>query len=197
MSRTPVYERDVVAVFRDRGAVQGVLRALRGLGIPDGSIRINRERDEVASLRGEMREEMDQTVTGPGVGPFTKEVRRSIERMVPLCAAIGAVVLLPLAFLPIHLHWAARLVLAAVVGAMAGAAYGFVLGGGFGMKPRTTRLAAERGVTISVRAANPDQAERVVEEMRRYDPIRVDLTTPEGDPTAMATTEEEERADTG
>ncbi|HJP64702.1 MAG TPA: hypothetical protein VKA30_00190 [Actinomycetota bacterium] len=196
MSRDPIYERDVVGVFRDRAGAERAVAALRQAGMGSATIRIDRERDEVTSLRGEMREEVDQMVTGPGVGGVTKEAQRTLARTVPLFAAIGAVVLLPLAFLPIDLHWAARLILAALVGAVAGSVYGFVVGGGLGMKRPTASLAAERGVTVAVRAANPDEAERVVDEMKRLDPIRVDLTTLEGDPTAMATTEEEQ-AETG
>jgi hypothetical protein len=164
-------------------------------GIQRDSIRIGGGRDDVISLRGEMREEMDETLMGPGpVGPFTKEMRRRLAWLVPACALAGAIVLLPLAFLPVHLSLVLRLIIAAVVGAAAGATIGFVLGGGSGMKPRTTRLAAERGVTVAVRSGDPDQAAWAVEEMKRHDPIRVDLTTPLGQPTAMATTEERRTA---
>ncbi|MFN2590969.1 MAG: hypothetical protein ABR518_09395 [Actinomycetota bacterium] len=194
MARKPIHERDTVGVFHDRRDAEEAAEAAERAGVPPEQIRIDDPADEVTSLRGEMREEIDQTMVGPGVGPITKEARRRLLKLVPLTALAGAILVLPAAFLPIDMSLTARLLIAAAVGVTAGATLGLVLGGGLGMWDRRgpgSKLAAERGTTVGIKTSGPRQAGDVVERIEGEDPIRVDLTTSERGPTGVAATEEE------
>src|ERR671919_2154539 len=73
--------------------------------------------DRRGALRGEMADELESTVAGPGsVGPFTKSMSKSLVRWVPLGALLGAIggLLLGLAPWPGGLDLGARLVLGVV-----------------------------------------------------------------------------------
>jgi len=183
---------DVLAVVRDERTAADVAREAARITGSVGGIQVGIGQDQVASLRAEMREEVANTIVGPGnIGPFTKEMSKRMAWLVPVCAAVGAVVVLPLGLLPWPGPLWVRLVIAAVVGAFAGATLGFVLGGGLGPRPPEELLAAERGVTVRIRVGSERDAERVVAAVARHDPIRIDLVTSRGEPEGALTTEEE------
>lgn len=181
---------EVVAVFRDersaRAAADAATDALRG------TARVGEERDEVTSLKAEMREEMQHTAAGAGnVGPFTKEMTKGIAVGVPLATVIGAVLAAPLAFIPLmSIGFGLRLVIAVLVGATAGATVGF-MAGGFAAKGPAVQLAAERGITVAIDVRTPEEIELVTEVMQRHSPIRIDLTTAEGNAVSTLATEED------
>lgn len=179
----------VLGVFRDARAARAAADAAAGVaGRPTRT-----GQDEVASLQAEMREELDNSIVGAGnVGPFTKEMTKGLVIGTLLGLVVGFVVTVPLGFVPLgSIGLFPRLLIAAVVGGFAGATMGFVTGGGFGAKGPAQPMAAERGTTVSVAVASAEEATKVAEAMRGHDPIRIDLTTAEGEPIGVVTTEEE------
>ncbi len=194
MSERGASDDEVVAVFRDQPTAAAAADAVQRTGVEPGRIRVGEERDEVASLRGEMREEMEHTVAGPGnVGPFTKEMAKGTLAGVAAATVAGAVLALPLALIDVGgLALSARLVIAAVVGAVGGATLGFVLGGGFGAKGPDEQLAVERGVVVGVRLDGREQAEQVTAALKEQQPIRLDVVSGDGQPIQTVTTEEEQ-----
>lgn len=180
----------VLGVFRDARTARAAADAAAGVaGRPSRT-----GQDEVASLQAEMREELDNSIVGAGnVGPFTKEMTKGLVIGTLLGVVVGFVVTVPLGLVPLgSIGLFPRLLIAAVVGGFAGATMGFVTGGGFGAKGPAQPMAAERGTTVSVPVASAEEATKVAEAMRGHDPIRIDLTTAEGEPIGVVTTEEEE-----
>ena len=105
---------------------------------------------------------------------------------------LGALLIAPLGFLRFADEpLLARLVMAALVGAGAGATLGFVLGGSLRSKGSSTRLAAERGVVVSIDLPDRAEAERVAAVLEDRQPVRVDSLLPDGQPADTLTTEEE------
>jgi hypothetical protein len=186
----------IVAVFRDTEAAERAARVAEEAGVDRADITVGAADDEVASLRGEMREEINLSVTAPGnVGPFTKEMTKTMAWGVPVFTVIGALVLLPFGFIPFgDLSLPTRLVIAAVCGAFGGATYGFVAAGGVAHgdeeRPGGTSLAAERGVVVGVRAPDPALLDEVGRRLAGADPIRVDLVSDAGAPEGTVATED-------
>ena len=189
-------EQSLIGVFRDDEAARAAADAAAQAGIDRSRIRLGQKADEVAALRGEMSEELGNTVAGPGnVGPFTKEMTKGIRVAAPLATLAGAVLALPLAFLPLpygDLNLVARLVIAAAVGAAAGGTLGLILGGGLAAKGPGEQLASERGVTLAISSEDPAELDRVAQALRQRDPIRLDVIGSDGQPAGTVTTEEDE-----
>ena len=188
--------RRLVAVFESEATARAAAGALRDAGIATDN---DTASDEVASLRGEMSEEMQHTIVGPGnFGPFTKEMTRGIVKGTILWTFVGAIVGLPFGlidFLTLSLGF--RLGIAAAVGALMGAGVGFYAGGAFrwnrdvGGDAVTKQLAAERGVTLGVWADSDPEVERAAQVLEDFNPIRLDRVTPEGHALRTVTTEED------
>lgn len=184
---------EVIAVFRDQGAARAAADAA-SRAVSGAKPRVGGEGDDVASLKGEMREEMQHTVAGAGnAGPFTKEMTKGLSVGTLGGSLIGVVLGVALGFIP----WGSiglgpRLIIGAIVGAAAGATIGFVTGGGLAAKGPAEPLAAERGTTVTIDVRTPEEIERVSEALRGHDPIRIDVATAEGDAVSTVTTEEEE-----
>ena len=188
-------EQNLIGVFRDERAAREAADAAAEAGVDRSRIRIGERGDQVASLRGEMSEEMGNTVAGPGnVGPFTKEASKGIAVTTPVATVAGAVLALPLALLPIpfgDLGLGVRLLIAAAVGAAAGATLGLVLGGGLAAKGPGEELAGERGVTLGISFDDTEEADRVARALSQRDPIRLDVMRDDGKPGPTVTTEED------
>jgi hypothetical protein len=177
-------DHKVVGVYRDRDEAEDAARAARQAGAREVSV--DAPEDEVTALRGEMREEAENSFMGPGnIGPFTKEMARQGFTGTFAGALVGALLALPVGLAADGLPLITRLIIAVCVGATAGA----LIGGGFFRVRRDARepLASEKGVTVG--AQGPPQA---VEAMEAEDPVRIDLTTVEGEPEETITTEEEQ-----
>jgi hypothetical protein len=190
----PTFENRVVGVFEDRGTAERAARAAqRAAGLSEGQVHIDAEPDERFALRGEMREEVDHTVAGPGpVGPYTKEMTKGLVRSHILWVPIGVVVGVALAFIPIgETSLGFRLVLWAIVGAIAAAVAALAIGGGLSAKGPREPMAAERGVTVGIMANGAEQARSAAEALSQHDPIRVDTGIAER-PTGMVTREPED-----
>lgn len=181
------HERRIVAAFDEEAKADEAARATQQLaGGEAADVAVGERRDEVASLQGEMREEMDNTIAGAGnVGPFTKEMTKGLTFGVALATPLGAVLALPLAFLPIlgDLHVLVRIAIVVAVGAFAGATLGFVLGGGMAQQAEEhgKKLGAERGPVVGVDVDDAD-AQAVARGMKEAGAVRVDEVGPGGEP---------------
>lgn len=186
--------KEIIGVFRDARAARAAADAASKVTSSHMTPRVGDAADDVASLKAEMREEMQHTTAGAGnVGPFTKEMTKGSSAGTLIGLVVGAVLALPLGFIEwLSLDLVPRLLIAAAVGAAAGATVGF-MAGGFTAKGPGQKLAAERGTTVTIDVRTPEEVEAVTAVMRRHDPIRIDLATTEGDAISTLTTEEEER----
>ena len=180
--------KKIVAVFPDATTADAVARDLRGAtGTADVKVATTESRQ--ASLRAEMREEVEHTVLGPGsVGPFTREQARSVAYWTVICTLVGAVVALPLAFLPfVDASIGMKVLVVALVGAACGATFGFLLGGRWGGEVATggeegPDLAAERGVSVSALVSG--DATGVISKVEARSPIRDDVLDVDDTPLA-------------
>ena len=153
LTSTP--EERIVAVFRDQAsAEQAADRARRSGG---ERVAVDDPDDDVRALVGEMREETAESWAGPSVAIYTPEMARHIPGPTAAAAAIGAVVALPMALVVGgNVSLVARLILAAICGAIAGGTIGFLAGGFLGARRRAVLdLAEERGVVVGVQGGNP------------------------------------------
>lgn len=186
---------EIIGVFGDPTTAGRVARRLEELGIPTGAVRVGDAESRVEAVKAEMREEVDNTIVGPGsLGPFTKEMTKGATRQGVAWTAALAVVgcLLALFDWPASdLSFGSRLAIAAAVGAATGATIGFVWGGARGAmrEPSGHRLAGERGVVVAAPVPGSKAAEAVA-IMRGGGPIRLDIGTPEGAPVATVETDE-------
>ena len=113
----------LVAVYDTRDAAATAARRAIEAGVSDEDVRLDDPRDHVASVEGEMRDEIVHTTAGPGaVGPFTEEVAEGMLLGIVVAGAIGLVLALPFAAIAISgiAVWT-RLLIVAIVGAVIGA----------------------------------------------------------------------------
>lgn len=185
--------KEIIGVFRDERTARAAAEAAAQVTSSSMTPRVGNAEDGVASLKAEMREEMQHTTAGAGnVGPFTKEMTKGLSTGTVVGLFVGAVLALPLGFIEwMSLGLVPRLLIAAAVGATAGATVGF-MAGGFTAKGPGMPMAAERGTTVTIDVRTPEEVEAVTAAMRRHDPIRIDLTTAEGNAISTLTNEEEE-----
>ncbi len=182
---------EIIGVFKTPGEAKAAADAVAGIA-RSSRPRVDDHDADVASLKAEMHEEINETVVGPGnIGPFTKEMRRGLVRGVVAGAVAGAVLALPIALIPwMSLEFGTRLVIAAIVGASAGATVGFMFGG-FTARGGDRRMAAEIGTTVVIDVRTPDEVEQVRMVMERHHPIRIDLATREGDAVENLSTDDQ------
>ena len=180
---------ELVGVFHDRAQAESAAEKARAIGTPGESIRVERQEDKVASLRGEMRDELERSWFSPQGGfMLTKRMIKGILAVSPFTVLAGVLLLLPFAFvswgsLPL---WG-RILLTSVIGATAGGTVGFIVGGGEAEKGAGAPLAAEHGVTVRVADAGAEVQQALVEA----EPLRLDVVTPDGTPLDSITSESE------
>lgn len=145
----------IVAVFPDQAAAERAAARARSCGGQD--VAIGDRDDDVRALVGEMREETSESWAGPSVAIYTPEMARHIPGPTAAFAAVGAVVALPLAFFNFgDVSLIARLIIAAVCGAVGGGTIGFLAGGFIGARRRAVLdLTEERGVVVGMRGGHP------------------------------------------
>jgi hypothetical protein len=172
-------EQRLVAVYDTPAAARAAAAELQRVGVDPYTIDVDSPADSVASVRGEMRAEVDDSFPGSSVpGVVTREMARGSVVGAVAGGAIGLALTLPFAAFEMgDLNIWARLLIVAIVGITVGLTLGWVVGGGFGAKRPEEPLAAERGVTLAV-PSNP--ATRTA--LLRTDPIRVDVVEPGGRP---------------
>jgi hypothetical protein len=175
----------IVATFRGPEEARRAVEAARRAGF---EVRPGDPVDRRGAIRGEMADELESTVAGPGsVGPFTKSMSKGLVRWVPLGTLLGALGGFLLGFLPWPggLDLGIKLVLGAVIGAFAGATAGFTAGGFVRPERREEDrrpLQAEAGSTVAVSVGDADEARRARGVLEEAKPVRIDETDSEGFP---------------
>jgi hypothetical protein len=193
--RERAHQHNVEATFSNERDARAAAETLRREF--DGNVTRDSALDERAALRAEMRDEVEATVVGPGnVGPFTKGMTRGIALWVPVGTLAGAVIGLALALLP----WASgmstvwRIVAGLVIGGVAGATAGFVIGGGF--RPRKegegAELASEDRPVVGFHTDDLATAERVERRLAEVGAERVGRADEAGYPVAIHSRERDE-----
>lgn len=178
-----------MATFEDADAARHGVEAARRAGF---DARAGTAVDRRGAVRGEMADELESTVAGPGnVGPFTKSMSKGLVRWVPLGTLLGgaAGVLLGLLPWPGGLDLVPRLILGAVIGAFAGATAGFTAGGFVRPERRAEDrrpLQAETGATVAIPVGTPEEAVRARRALEGTGPLRIDETDSEGFPTGAS-----------
>jgi hypothetical protein len=110
--------------------------------------------EEVNALRQEQRDEVEGTMVGAGnVGPFTKGMNRGMAAWVPLWTGIGALIGLAVG---LALGGGGWLVVTLIVGAFAGATFGFSAGGFVGSRRRGEGDAAMDDPSVVRKQTSPD-----------------------------------------
>lgn len=188
--------RSLLGVYQDEQAAKEAAERAERAGAPKDSVAIGRREDEVISMQAEMQEEMDQSWVSPQAGfAYTKESAKGLAVLMPLLAVVGAVLALPLGLvisvgdLPLWL----RLLIAAGVGATAGATVALVAGPALGSKNTAEPVAAQRGAVVRV----DDDSPEVVRAMAEAEPLRLDEVGQGNDIRAATVTTEEDRSDDG
>lgn len=187
-------DRSLIGVYESEEVAKQAAEAAKKAGAPDGDVRIGARDDEVLSMQAEMQEETDQGWVSPQAGfAYTKESAKGLAILMPLLSLAGAVLALPLAFVVFGgLDLWLRLVIVALVGAMAGATVGLIAGPALGSKDTSVPVAAERGAVLRVDGASPDISRRMADS----EPIRLDeVSSSDGNRVTTVTTEEDRSSD--
>ncbi len=183
-----------LGVYKDREDAEAAAERAERAGVDESEIRIGDEADAKASFQAEMREEMEEAWLSPQAAfVATKEAAKGLSLAAPIGAAVGALITVPFAVMMsfgISALWL-RLLIAVGIGAMAGGTVGFIVGGGMAIKGPDEPLAAERGVTVRVPAAQ----EEVVAALEEEELIRLDTVAPSGRKTSTVETEDERTSD--
>jgi hypothetical protein len=184
----PQYE--LVAVFRSQGEADEAARRLHSIGVDDAAITVGDQRDEITSLKAEMREELTEGWILPQAGmALTKQGAKGLGIVTISAAVIGAVVAAPFAFIDFGLSFGGRLVLLVLIGLAFGAAVGLVIGPALASKRPDEPMAAQRGVVVRVHR-DSEQIRSVLTDLQ---PVRVDEIKGRV-PTGTVTTEETQTA---
>jgi hypothetical protein len=180
---------DVVGVFETEAEARRAAEAAKRAGVDPSVIRIGDRRDRVRELEGEMLDEMEHTVMGPGnVGPFTREMTRAMVPLTIVVGVVGALVALPFAAIEFgDLPLWGRLIIVAVCGGATGSLVGFQLGGMYGARRPEEPLAVERGVTLAI----DDAPESAVDVLKAMHPIQLDAFDKEGKPLGAILAEDD------
>ena len=172
--------RRLVAVFPDRQSAERAVEDAVSAGANRSDIRIDEELDERAAMRGEMRQELEGSfVSAQGGFAYPKEAWQGGGLTTLICGvvlAVGAMLLAP--FLLPNLGLGLRLVLLGGIGFVAGSTIGIIVGPGFSAKGPNERIAAERGVTVSL----PLSDSGLENVFRNSGAIRIDEVTDQGEP---------------
>jgi hypothetical protein len=188
MSEAHVPHYELVAVFRSQGEADEAARRLHAIGVDDAEVSVGDPRDEITSLKAEMREELTEGWILPQAGmALTKEGAKGMSMVTVAAAAVGAVVAAPFAFIDFGLSFAGRLVLLVLVGLAFGAAVGLVIGPALASKRPDEPMAAQRGVVVHVHG----DSERIRSVLADLQPVRLDEVKGEV-PTGAITTEDEQ-----
>jgi hypothetical protein len=178
----------LIAVF-PRGEEQAVRRHLDRAGIPPQAIRVDDPDDARLALHAEQVEEVDRAAFAPQAGVLlTKEAAKTTTVAVPVGALIGALVLLPLSFIPMgELAWWARALWLMAIGAAGGATVAFISGSAMAAKDPLEPSLLERGVVVVVPAS-----EQARTALLQLEPIRLDQISLDGDVERVTTEEDRE-----
>jgi hypothetical protein len=162
---------DVIGVFPDEQRAREAAEVAQRAGADPSVIRIGDRNDRIKELQGEMLDEVEHTVMGPGsVGPFTKEMSKGIVPLTIALGIAGALVALPFAAIDFGgLPLWGRLLILAVCGGAVGSVIGFQIGGMYGAQRPEEPLPVERGVTIAIDGAPPS----AIDALKAMQPIQL------------------------
>jgi hypothetical protein len=178
-----------IAVYQSEDAARRAAAVAERAAANSAEVRVGEPLDRVASVEGEMREQMDRTIAGPGnVGPFTPQMAKGMTLGTVVGAAVGLVVALPFAAIEFG-GWPlwARLLVVAIVGVIVGGTVGWIVGGGFGAERADDALAAEQGYPVSVPATREVEA-----ALKETHPLRIDLVDARGTPVRPIDSQDDE-----
>src|SRR4051794_28813556 len=83
--------------------VDAVRRVAADHGVPPSSVTVGDDLDARTSLRAEQVEEARESWTAPQAGvALPKETAKALSISVPIASLVGAIVLLPFAFIPVE-----------------------------------------------------------------------------------------------
>jgi hypothetical protein len=140
----------LVAVFADEHAANSARRSLVDAGVSEHHIAVGDPDDHAASLRGEMRSELGQSLAGPVSAPAA----RGFVTIAAIGVAVALIVAVPFAFIDAGgAYWQRFIVIAAII-AFLGCVIALVLGPGLGANRPDVPMAAERGVTLQVQPSS-------------------------------------------
>ena len=189
MTQAQFREEHIIAAFEDDAAAHRAAEAVKQAGVEATRVRVGSEGDQRAELQAEMKEELENSIIGPGnFGPFTKEMQKGMGIGMAIAVPVGVVLGVIVAVLPIWgtapgLDTFTRVLIGLAVGGAGGMTMGFVLGGGW--KPAFTdegEPVADHGPTVAVSTTDPVEADRAASTLRRHGAARVDRVTPDGQP---------------
>jgi hypothetical protein len=191
---------NVVAAFQDPGRAESAARDLERRGVARRHLHLVRPQQpdpaRVAEMRGEMQQEVDDSVAGPGV-VLTPEQAKGATGGTMAGTVVGLVLGIAIgAFWAFGMESAisemGRLLIAAICFGIGGAVVGFVAGGA--LKPRMEgerhpgrmlderRLAGERDTLLEVHVTNEDEAHIVEEVLEHAGAERIDAMNTDGTP---------------
>jgi hypothetical protein len=189
--QTPKTERELVAVFADRGTVDLVASQLRVAGLSEDEIAV--DQDDVTALEAEMHGELSESaMAGPLSIVMPKEGMRGFAMVALIGGAIGLLLAVLLAFIDYGLNYWLRLLIAAGIVLTMTSIAALVLGPGFASKGSRDLMAAQRGITLRVRR-NSDEVRSL---LAKAHPIRLDEVTHDGEPVGTVMTETSRREST-
>jgi hypothetical protein len=169
----PERSTELVAVFPDDAAAQAAVRRLVAAGVRRDQIRIGDSMDALASVRGEMREEVNHVPAMPA--PATRETFRGAVMGSVVGGIIGFLAFLPLAAIEIgNLNLIARLALLGAIGALFGSFLGGFLAGAFAIERPDEPLAAQSGTTVAVADSKTTRRSLADLGATRVDVVRLD-----------------------
>lgn len=155
----------LIGVYPDDRTAGVAARAARDAGADPSGIHVDDPYDGATALRAEMREELEHSWFSPQVGAlYPKESARSAALVLPVLALLGALVMLPFGFIEFgDMALWTRLLVMAIIGAVAGGAVGAIAGPGLGVRRPDDPLAAERGHVVRVDDSSPAVARALVD----------------------------------
>ncbi len=161
---------------------------MRAAGVAADAIEFEDPGDETASLRAEMREELDDAWVLPQAAFIApKEGARSFVVLTAVTCVVGAAIGVPLAFIDFGMTFWTRLLLIEGLLVATGFAIGLVLGPSLGVKRPNEPMAAQRGFTVRVRQNDAPTRAR----LSAFNPVRLDEITVDGEPVSTLATEED------
>lgn len=182
--------RELVAVFEDEATARSAVRHLTEVGVASNDIRIGNSLDALASVAGEMREELGYVGAMPA--PVTRGSTRGVILGVILGTIVGLVIALPFAAIRFGgFQLPGRLLLLGVLGVVFGSFLGGFLGGAFGIERSDVPVAASVGTTVAVLDSEPNRDALCESGAIRIDLVGIDgpvetLVTNAPGPTAIA-----------
>lgn len=174
-------EHNLEITLEDDEQAQAAVESLKDAGL-DARVTLDAEEDKRASLRGDMRDELEATVMGPGsVGPQTKAQTKGIVKWVSICGVTGAIAL----FLVGLVAWPSTtgLLSSGAIGLTGGAVFGFVIGGFLGPRKHNEGYTeAESRPVVGVHAHDPAALDEAEKLLQGVDVARSDRVNANGRP---------------